>query len=118
MLSAVFRAQHSNGVTYMYESNLTLNFCSSQIRGKGLDFALIARDFNMLRWMGANCFRTSHYPYAEEIMDEADRWGIAVIDECPGVGIKTYAYKNLISEDKALQKGVDVFTWLRLMSCG
>lgn len=60
-----------------------------KIRGKGLDFALIARDFNMLKWMGANCFRTSHYPYAEEIMDEADRWGIVVIDECPGVGIQT-----------------------------
>ena len=42
----------------------------------------------MLKWLGANCFRTSHYPYAEEIMDEADRWGVAVIDECPGVGIQ------------------------------
>ena len=60
-----------------------------QFRGKGLDFALIARDFEMLRWLGINCFRTSHYPYAEEIMDEADKRGIVVIDECPGVGIKT-----------------------------
>lgn len=59
----------------------------SDIRGKGLDFPLIARDFNMLKWLGANCFRTSHYPYAEEIMDEADQQGIVVIDECPGVGI-------------------------------
>ena len=59
-----------------------------QIRGKGLDFALIARDFNMLKWLGANCFRTSHYPYAEEIMDQADQQGIVVIDECPAVGLK------------------------------
>ncbi len=58
-----------------------------QIRGKGLDFALIARDFNMLKWLGANCFRTSHYPYAEEIMDQADQQGIVVIDECPAVGL-------------------------------
>ena len=58
-----------------------------QIRGKGLDFALIARDFNMLKWLGVNCFRTSHYPYAEEIMDQADQQGIVVIDESPGVGI-------------------------------
>ena len=58
-----------------------------QIRGKGLDYALIARDFNMLKWLGANCFRTSHYPYAEEIMDQADLQGIVVIDESPGVGI-------------------------------
>ena len=40
--------------------------------------------------MGANCIRTSHYPYAEEIMDQCDRQGIAVIDESPGVGIKKY----------------------------
>nr|KAG5706849.1 hypothetical protein BaRGS_004184 [Batillaria attramentaria] len=44
-----------------------------EIRGKGLDYPLIARDFNMLKWLGANCFRTSHYPYAEEIMDQADQ---------------------------------------------
>ncbi len=35
--------------------------------------------------MGGNAFRTSHYPYAEEIMDFADRMGIMVIDECPSV---------------------------------
>lgn len=58
-----------------------------QIRGKGLDYPLIARDFNMLKWLGVNCFRTSHYPYAEEIMDQADLQGIVVIDESPGVGI-------------------------------
>ena len=59
-----------------------------QIRGKGLDYPLIARDFAMLKWLGVNCFRTSHYPYAEEIMDQADRQGVVVIDECPGVGIR------------------------------
>ncbi|KAL3858068.1 hypothetical protein ACJMK2_012684 [Sinanodonta woodiana] len=57
------------------------------IRGKGLDYALIAKDFNLMKWLGANCFRTSHYPYAEEIMDQADQQGIVVIDESPGVGI-------------------------------
>ena len=66
---------------------LTHSLYILQIRGKGLDYALIARDFNMLKWLGVNCFRTSHYPYAEEIMDQADQLGIAVIDESPGVGI-------------------------------
>uniref|UniRef100_A0A8B9TP04 Beta-glucuronidase n=1 Tax=Anas platyrhynchos TaxID=8839 RepID=A0A8B9TP04_ANAPL len=60
----------------------------ADIRGKGLDWALIVKDFNLLRWLGANSFRTSHYPYAEEIMDLCDAYGIVVIDECPGVGIK------------------------------
>ena len=63
-----------------------------QIRGKGLDYALIAKDFSLLKWLGANSFRTSHYPYADEIMDMADKEGIVVIDECPGVGIKSCVF--------------------------
>ncbi|XP_066552206.1 beta-glucuronidase [Amia ocellicauda] len=60
----------------------------ADIRGKGLDWPLIVKDFNLLKWLGANSFRTSHYPYAEEILDLCDQHGIVVIDECPGVGIK------------------------------
>lgn len=59
-----------------------------QIRGKGFDWPLVVKDFNLLKWLGANSFRTSHYPYAEEILQMCDRHGIVVIDECPGVGIK------------------------------
>uniref|UniRef100_UPI0040388414 beta-glucuronidase isoform X2 n=1 Tax=Callospermophilus lateralis TaxID=76772 RepID=UPI0040388414 len=59
----------------------------SDVRGKGFDWALLMKDFNLLRWLGANAFRTSHYPYAEEVMQLCDRYGIVVIDECPGVGI-------------------------------
>ncbi|GAA6070403.1 beta-glucuronidase isoform X1, partial [Tachysurus ichikawai] len=60
----------------------------SDIRGKGFDWPLIVKDFNLMKWLGANSFRTSHYPYAEEILQMADRHGIVVIDESPGVGIK------------------------------
>ncbi|PIO26531.1 hypothetical protein AB205_0036020, partial [Aquarana catesbeiana] len=58
------------------------------IRGKGLDWPTVLKDFNLLKWLGANSFRTSHYPYAEEIMDLCDKYGIVVIDESPGVGIR------------------------------
>lgn len=57
----------------------------TQIRGKGLDFALLTKDFNLLRWIGANAYRTSHYPYSEESMQFADEHGIMIIDECPSV---------------------------------
>ncbi|KAM4726546.1 beta-glucuronidase [Anableps anableps] len=60
----------------------------ADIRGKGLDWPLIVKDFNLIKWLGANSFRTSHYPYAEEILQMCDRHGIVVIDESPGVGIK------------------------------
>nr|XP_048679663.1 beta-glucuronidase [Caretta caretta]XP_048679664.1 beta-glucuronidase [Caretta caretta]XP_048679665.1 beta-glucuronidase [Caretta caretta] len=60
----------------------------ADIRGKGLDWSLIVKDLNLLQWLGANSFRTSHYPYAEEIMELCDAYGIVVIDECPGVGMR------------------------------
>lgn len=72
---------------YIHHPFLTCK-CDLQIRGKGMDYAIIAKDFNLIKWLGANCFRTSHYPYADEIMDMADQQGIVVIDESPGVGIR------------------------------
>ncbi|MCL2320844.1 MAG: beta-glucuronidase [Oscillospiraceae bacterium] len=59
----------------------------SDIRGKGLDEVLNVRDFNLLKWIGANSFRTSHYPYSEEIINLADQEGIVLIDEAPAVGM-------------------------------
>ncbi len=49
------------------------------LRGKGHDDARMVRDFALLDWIGANSFRTSHYPYAEEVLDYADRKGVLVI---------------------------------------
>ncbi|WEG09130.1 beta-glucuronidase [Microbacterium horticulturae] len=57
------------------------------VRGKGHDNAYLVHDFQLLDWIGANSFRTSHYPYAEEVMDFADRHGIVVIDETAAVGL-------------------------------
>uniref|UniRef100_A0A3Q1NKM6 Glycoside hydrolase family 2 catalytic domain-containing protein n=1 Tax=Bos taurus TaxID=9913 RepID=A0A3Q1NKM6_BOVIN len=59
----------------------------ADIRGKGFDWPLLVKDFNLLRWLGVNAFRTSHYPYAEEVLQPCDRYGVVVIDESPGVGI-------------------------------
>ncbi len=55
--------------------------------GKGLNLPLIIKDYSLMRWIGANSFRTSHYPYSEEMMDLADREGFLVIDEIPAVGL-------------------------------
>jgi len=59
----------------------------SNIRGKGLDLPLFARDTNLIKWIGANSYRTSHYPYADELMDFADKNGIVIIDEAPAVAL-------------------------------
>ncbi|KAJ8879961.1 hypothetical protein PR048_020582 [Dryococelus australis] len=61
----------------------------SHVRGKGLDLPLVIRDYNLIRWIGANGYRTSHYPYSEEIMDFSDQQGIVIIDECPIVNAQS-----------------------------
>ncbi|HEN7277129.1 TPA: beta-glucuronidase, partial [Streptococcus agalactiae] len=57
------------------------------INGRGLNEAANLMDLNLLKDMGANSFRTSHYPYSEEMMRLADRMGVLVIDEVPAVGL-------------------------------
>lgn len=59
----------------------------SALRGRGFDNVLMVHDFSLMEWIGANSFRTSHYPYAEEFLDYADRHGIVVIDETAAVGL-------------------------------
>jgi beta-glucuronidase len=59
------------------------------VRGKAHDNALMVHDFALLEWLGANSFRTGHYPYAEEVLEYADRHGVVVIDETPAVGINS-----------------------------
>ena len=57
------------------------------IHGKGLDLPVLVRDFELLKWIGANSFRTSHYPYAEEALQLADEYGFMVVAETPGVSL-------------------------------
>jgi beta-glucuronidase len=59
----------------------------SHLHGRGLDEVLNVKDLNLLKWIGANSFRTAHYPYSEELMRLADREGFVVIDEVPAVGL-------------------------------
>jgi beta-glucuronidase len=49
--------------------------------GKGMNLPFMVKDFNLMRWIGANSFRTAHYPYSEEQMRMADRQGLLVINE-------------------------------------
>ena len=57
------------------------------ITGRGYVPAIIIKDYSLMKWIGANSFRTSHYPYSEQMMDLADRLGFLVIDEIPAVGL-------------------------------
>lgn len=79
----------------------------SCINGRGFNEAVNIKDFNLMKWIGANSFRTSHYPYSEEIMRLADREGIVVIDETPAVGL----HLNFIATGGIFGDGVKRDTW-------
>ena len=79
------------------------------VLGKGLSYPLIIKDFQLMNWLGANSFRTSHYPYSEEIMQMADEMGFLVIDEVPAVSLnfKYVTDETLKNHKKALKELVD-----------
>ena len=59
----------------------------SDISGRGFQAPVMKRDFELMKWINANSFRTAHYPYSEEMLQAADREGFLVIDEVAAVGM-------------------------------
>ncbi|MFN8467369.1 MAG: glycoside hydrolase family 2 TIM barrel-domain containing protein [Caldilineaceae bacterium] len=57
------------------------------IVGRGQLPPVVVKDYALLEWIGANSFRTSHYPYSEEMLMLADCLGYLVIAETPAVGL-------------------------------
>ncbi|XP_063825669.1 beta-glucuronidase isoform X2 [Ostrinia nubilalis] len=74
----------------------------SDLRGKGWDPVLWVKNFNLIKWIGANAFRTSHYPYAEEIYQLADEQGIMIVGECPSVNAFLYTDELLRKHKQSL----------------
>ena len=62
--------------------------------GRGLNLPLLVKDYGLMRWAGANSYRTSHYPYSEEEMQLADREGFLIIDETPAVSLQFESEEN------------------------
>lgn len=55
---------------------------------------MLIKDINLFKWLGVAAFRTSHYPYAEELLELCDQEGIAVILESPAVGLHKYVMEH------------------------
>lgn len=72
------------------------------VAGRGFNMVYNVKDISLLKWIGANSFRTSHYPYSEEMMQLCDREGILVIDEAPAVGLHTgFSATGMLGGDPA-----------------
>ena len=76
------------------------------LTGRGQNPAVTQKDFNLLKWLGANSFRTSHYPYAEETMRLADRLGFLVIDEVPAVGMTSPDGKPVFTPERINERAL------------
>jgi len=72
----------------------------SAVHGRGIDEALNVLDISLIKWLGANSFRTSHYPYSEEMLSLCDEEGIAVIAEAPAVGLNDNSYEKAFDYHK------------------
>ena len=59
----------------------------SSISGRGQNLPQSVQDHNLMTWIGANSYRTAHYPYSEEDLTLANKNGFLVIDEIPAVGL-------------------------------
>ena len=80
----------------------------ADLRGRGLDLVTVKRDYECMKWIGANCFRTSHYPYAEELYQMADEEGFLIIDEVPAVGFME-STMNFLAANQGNNKRVGYF---------
>ncbi len=75
--------------------------------GKGLNLPLMVKDYQLMRWTGANAYRTSHYPYSEEEMQLADRQGFLIIDETPAVSLQFDTEDNMAERLRVCLQQVD-----------
>lgn len=78
----------------------------SELHGAASNLAVLKRDFELMKWSGANAFRTDQFPHDEEVYRLADREGFIVINEMPAIGM-TSPKPNYFQPDKG--KGVKPF---------
>ncbi len=58
------------------------------VLGKAVHGAVLRKDYGLMRELGCNSFRTTHYPYSRSNLDLADEYGFLVILETPAVGFR------------------------------
>ncbi len=75
--------------------------------GKGLNLPLMVKDYDLMRWTGANSYRTSHYPYSEEEMQLADREGFLITDEIPAVSLQFDNEENMAQRLRMCLQQID-----------
>ena len=68
--------------------------------GDAVPEAIGVKDVRLMKEMGVNFIRTSHYPQDPAVMDACDRLGILVWEEVPN--IKIHLYPATLDEDQSI----------------
>lgn len=68
--------------------------------GQGHSDSRLVKDLTLLKRMGANSFRTSHYPYDESVYQLADQLGLLIIDETAAVGMNAWQSYPIFSGER------------------
>lgn len=75
--------------------------------GRGLNLPLLVKDYQLMRSVGANSYRTSHYPYSEEEMRLADNAGFLIIDEIPAVSLQFDNEENMAERMRLCRQQIE-----------
>ncbi|MFQ5772807.1 MAG: glycoside hydrolase family 2 TIM barrel-domain containing protein [bacterium] len=53
------------------------------------------KDFEHMKELGINFYRTTHYPYSQEHIDLFDEYGILIADELTWLQCKDYSNREI-----------------------
>lgn len=86
--------------------------------GSAVSNDLLISDLEMIKDMGANCYRSSHYPQDPSVLDACDRLGLLVLDEIPLVNSITESNDFYENSYKVLNEMIirdynhpSIFSW-------
>lgn len=86
--------------------------------GSAVSNDLLIRDLEMIKEMGANCYRSSHYPQDPSVFDACDRLGLLVINEIPLVNSITDSNEFYENSGRVLREMImrdfnhpSIFSW-------
>lgn len=74
------------------------------IYGRGSNYPVMVKDFNLMKWLGANSYRTSSQMHDEAYYSKADQEGLLVIGETPAVGLFTYNDTTSLEKIEGISK--------------
>jgi len=61
---------------------------------------VLVKDLQLLKQLGGNCFRGSHYPQSEEFLDLCDRTGVMIWEESLGWGNREFSLTDPDFQEK------------------